>query len=70
MAKNKEKAFAKQFKPGTFPDQHWDESTRINDHQEAAPAKARKRQGLALGTQSQANPGMVGDSDYKRGKRK
>ncbi len=66
----KKSSFNKQFKRGAVPDQHWDESTRVSTHEQDAPSKVRRRQGLALGTQAQANPGMVGDSDYSRKRRK
>lgn len=59
-----------QFKPGTYPDQHWDESTRVNGHEVDSPSKVRKRQGVALGSQTEANPGMVGKNDYSRKRRK
>lgn len=66
----KKKSFMKQFKPGTYPDQHWDESTRVNSHEANAPSKVRKRQGVALGSQTEANPGMAGKNDYSRKRRK
>lgn len=53
-------AYAKQFKPGTYPDQHWDESQKIlGVHDQDPPSKVRKRQGVAIGSQEAANPGMV-----------
>ena len=67
MHKNKA-SFARQFKRGTFPDQHWDESTRVNDHKEEPPEKARGRNSLGVGTQTEARPGMVGKQDFKRKK--
>ena len=67
--KNKN-SFNRQFKPGTFPDQHWDESTRVNGPEVSSPSKVRKRQGVALGSQVEANPGMVGKADYPRKRRK
>ncbi len=62
--------YSKQFKRGTYPDQHWDESTRVNGHEQDPPEQVRKRQGVARGSQTEANPGMVGKADYsrKRGK--
>lgn len=66
----KKSSYARQFKPGTYPDQHWDESTRVNGHEQDPPSKVRKRQGVAKGSQTEANPGMVGDSDYPRKRRK
>lgn len=67
MAKN---SYAKQFKPGTYPDQHWDESTRVNGHREDPPSIVRKRQGVSRGSQTEAYPGMVGKDDYPRKRRK
>jgi len=64
------KSFMKQFKPGTYPDQHWDESTRVNAHESDSPSKMRKRQGVTRGSQIEANPGMVGKGDYPRKRRK
>lgn len=64
----KKPTFMGQFKPGTFPDQHWDESTRVNGHEPAAPspAKMRKRSSVAIGSQTEARPGMVAKNDYQR----
>lgn len=59
-------SYSKQFKTGTYPDQHWDESTRVNGHEADSPSKVRKRQGVALGSQTEANPGRSGLSDYTR----
>ncbi len=57
MAKSE---YAKQFKPGAYPDQRWDESERISSiHEQDEPSKVRRRQGVAIGKQVQANPGMV-----------
>ena len=66
MAKS---SYARQFKPGTYPDQHWDESTRVNGHEQDSPSKVKKRQGVALGSQTEAYPGMSGKNDFKRRKR-
>lgn len=66
----KKSPYAKQFKPGTYPDQHWDESTRVNGHEVDPPSTVRKRQGVARGSQVQANPGMAGKNDYSRTRRK
>ena len=66
----KKNAFNKQFKPGNFPDQHWDESTRVNGPEVSSPTAVRKRQGVSLGSQVEANPGMVGKNDYSRKRRK
>lgn len=62
----KKPTFMGQFKPGTFPDQHWDESTRVNGHEAGAPSKMRKRNSVALGSQTEARPGMVAKNDYPR----
>lgn len=67
MAKS---SYNKQFKPGTYPVQHWDESTSVNGHEPDSPSKVRKRQGVAIGSQTEANPGMVGKADRSRKRRK
>ncbi len=63
MAKS---SYAKQFKSGTYPQAHWDESTRVNGHEVDSPSTIRKRQGVARGSQQEANPGTVGKADYTR----
>jgi len=63
MAKS---SYSRQFKRGTYPDQHWDESVRVNGHEPDSPSTVRKRQGVARGSQTEANPGLVGKQDYKR----
>lgn len=63
-------SYAKQFKKGTYPDQHWDDSTRVNGHEQDPPSKVRKRQGIAIGSQTEAYPGMVSKADYSRKRRK
>jgi len=67
---SKRSPFNKQFKPGTYPDQHWDESTRVNGHEQDPPSVVRRRQGVARGSQTEANPGMVGKGDYSRKRKK
>jgi len=62
----KENSFNRQFRGGYFPQQHWDESTRVNGPEVSSPTAIRKRQGVALGSQTQTNPGLVGKQDYKR----
>lgn len=66
MAKRSE--FNRQFKDGYVPREPADESTRVNGREPDSPSKVRKRQGLALGSQTEANPGMVGKQDRKRGR--
>jgi hypothetical protein len=66
----KKSSYASQFKSGTYPDQHWDESTRVKGHEPDPPSVVRKRQGVARGSQTEANPGMVGKADYSRKRRK
>lgn len=68
--KAKKNSFNKQFKPGTVPDQHWDESVRVNGPEVSSPSEVRKRQGVAIGSQVEANPGMVGKNDYARKRKK
>jgi hypothetical protein len=66
----KSSSYARQFKHGTYPDQHWDESTRVNGHEVDSPSEVKKRQGVARGSQTEAYPGMAGKQAYrpKRGK--
>jgi hypothetical protein len=64
MAKND--SFSRQFRGGYYPIEHWDESSRQNGHEIASPSVSRRRQSVALGSQTEANPGMVGKNDYKR----
>jgi hypothetical protein len=66
----KKESFNRQFRGGYFPQEHWDESTRVNGPEVSSPSIIRKRQGVALGSQTEANPGMVGKQDYKRKRRK
>lgn len=66
----KKSAYMKQFKSGTVPDQHWDESVRMNDHKEVPPKQMQRRQGVAIGSQTEARPGLEGKQDYKRKRRK
>ena len=66
----KKSQYSKQFKKGTYPDQHWDESTRVTGHEQDAPSVVRKGQGVARGSQTEANPGMVGKADYSRKRKK
>lgn len=60
----------RQFKRGTVPDQHWDESVRTNGPETSSPDNVRKRQGLALGTQEHARPGLVGKQDFDISKKR
>lgn len=62
--------YSAQFKPGTYPDQHWDESTRVNGHEADSPSRSLRRLDVALGFESQANPGMAGKNDYPRSRSK
>ena len=64
----KKTSFMGQFKKGTYPDRHWDESTRVNGHESGppSPSKMRKRNSVAIGSQTEARPGMVGKNDYTR----
>lgn len=81
----KKSSFNSQFKKGTYPDQHWDESTRVNGHEQDPPSVVRKRQGVARGSQTEKSPiseidlikystptnrGMTGKGDYARKRRK
>lgn len=63
---SKKSSYNKQFKSGSYPDQHWDESTRVNGHEPDAPSESRKRNGVARGSQVEANRGMIAKNDYSR----
>jgi len=66
MSKTKKDTYNTQFKGGYFPQERADESTRVNGREPDSPSKQRKRMGVALGAQMQANPGMAGKNDYSR----
>lgn len=66
----KHDSFSRQFRGGYYPDEHWDESSRQNGHEVSSPSAKRKRSSVALGSQTEANPGLVGKQDYKRKARK
>lgn len=66
----KKDSFSRQFKGGYYPQEHWDESTRVNGHEVDSPTETRKRQGVARGSQTEAYPGMVGKADYSRKRKK
>jgi len=59
-------SYSKQFKKGTYPDQHWDESVRANGHEPDAPSQSKRRNGVSRGSQAEANPGLVGKQDFNR----
>lgn len=63
-------SFAKQFKKGAYPAESPNPTTRVNGREPDAPSKVRKRQGVALGSQTEAYPGMSGKADYPRKRRK
>lgn len=70
MAKSK---FMSQFKKGQVPNQapSWESTLNIREPDDASN-KIKKRQGVALGAQTQANPGLEGGfagSSAKRRKR-
>jgi hypothetical protein len=66
----KDKSFSHQFRGGYYPQEHWDESDRQNGHEISSPNVMRRRLGVAYGSQTEANPGMVGKQDYKHKMRK
>ena len=61
-------SYQKQFKKGTMPVQPTDPDSPLNQNKVSTPSKQRKRQSVSLGSEAQARPGLVGMSDYKRGK--
>jgi hypothetical protein len=69
MGTMEQKMNQKQFKRGTVPQQPVDEWDRRGKPEPSSPSKARKRQGVKLGSQTEARPGLVGMQDYKRSKR-
>ncbi len=62
----KSKSYNRQFKKGNFPDEHWDESVRVNGHEVSPPSPTKKRMSIQYGQMAEARPGMVGKQDYKR----
>ena len=56
----------KQFKKGYIPIQPVDESNRSYRVEPNSPSKARKRDSVQLGSQTEARPGLAGMQDYKR----
>jgi hypothetical protein len=68
MAKNKNERSQRQFR-GPAPQESVDEWDRTRRIEPSSPSKSRSRDSIAKGFQTQARPGLVGDSDYKRGKR-
>lgn len=64
----KRSSFNRQFRGGYYPQEPADESTRVNGREPDSPSKIRKRQGLEIGRQTEAMPGMVGKQDRKRGR--
>lgn len=68
MAKNVRSQ--KQFR-GAPPQEPVDEWNRSNRMEPNSPSSQKSRNGLNLGSQTQARPGLVGMQDYSRkGKRK
>ena len=56
----------RQFKGGYVPDQPPDYEDRAYRAEPNAPSKARKRDNVQLGAQTQARPGLAGMQDYPR----
>ena len=56
----------RQFKGGYIPIQPVDEDNRAYRMEPNSPSKARKRDSVQPGAQTQARPGLVGMSDYPR----
>ncbi len=68
MGKNE--SFSRQFRGGYYPMEHWDESNRQNGPEVSSPSINRRRKSIAIGSQTEANPGLVGKQDYKRKRKK
>ena len=64
--------FERQFRGGYFPQEPVDNWNPLNGREVPPPSKVKARSGLALGTQSQARPGLAGmqgrNKPKKRGK--
>lgn len=56
----------RQFKGGYVPDQSPDYEDRAYRTEPNSPSKARKRDNVQLGAQTQARPGLAGMQDYPR----
>jgi len=56
----------RQFKGGYVPDQPVDADNRANRIEPNSPSKARKRDSVQPGAQTQARPGLAGMQDYPR----
>lgn len=61
-------SFERQFKGGYFPQEHWDESQVVEGEPVGSPSKTRFRSGVAVGSEQEARPGMVGKQDFSRRK--
>jgi len=70
MAQKKNAVNQRQFRGGYVPDQPIDPDDRAYRKEPNSPTQSRKRDGVQLGAQTQARPGLVGMSDYSRKKRK
>ena len=66
MAAKKNVRSQKQFRGGYVPDQPVDEWDRSRRTEPSSPTKSRARQGIQVGSQTQARPGLAGMQDYKR----
>ena len=67
---NKNTVSQKQFRGGYVPDQPVDEWNRSRKTEPNSPSKARKRDSVQLGSETQARPGQVGWSDRPMKRRK
>jgi len=64
--KNKNALPQRQFRDGYTPIQPVDEWNRSYRTEPNAPSKARQRDSIQKGFETQARPGLVGMQDYKR----
>lgn len=60
----------KQFKGGTAPQQPVDEWNRSYRTEPNSPSASRRRNGVQLGSETEARPGQVGWSDRPRPKKR
>ena len=67
---DKKNSFMRQFKRGYVPQEHADESTRVNGPEISSPSKMHRRSGIAIGSQTEAFPGLARKNDYSKKKKK
>lgn len=56
----------KQFRGGYSPSQAADPENRVYRTEPNSPSESKKRNGIQLGAQTQARPGLIGMQDFTR----